>query len=122
MKDMEICIVLVAGLDESFNVLQNRGKIKFLLLLFLTLESTLCSIDVFFSHYSFFFSLMAIPSANIFDSFDWSKLVVINIDVMSDTNKRLVDISDWIQSLTFLLCCFICLTDLVIQFSDIAIE
>jgi hypothetical protein len=94
MKDVKICIILIATFNKSFDIFKDRSKVEFLLLLFLTLESTFCSIDVFFSDYSFFLSLMTIPSTDIFDCFDRSKLVVININIVGYTYKRLVHISN----------------------------
>lgn len=96
MKDVKICIILIATFNKSFNIFKDRSKVEFLLLLFLTLEGAFCSIDVLFSDNSFFLSLMTIPSTDIFDCFDRSELVVINIDVVSYANKRLVHISNWI--------------------------
>lgn len=94
MENVKICVVLVASLNESFNVLQNGCEVEFLLLLFLALKGSFGCIYIFFSYYTLLFSLMTIPSANIFDSFDWGKLIVVNVDIMSNPHKWLMDISN----------------------------
>lgn len=51
---------------------------------------------------------MSVPAANVLNGFDWSKFTVVNIDVMSNSNKWLVDVSNWDRFYTILLdTCFI---------------
>jgi hypothetical protein len=114
VEDVEVCIILVAGLDESFNVFQDGSKVKLLLFLFLTLEGSFCGINVFFSDNTFLLSLMTIPSTNIFDCLYWSKLIVVDIDVMGDSDEWFVDIGNGVESLSFLLGSLVRLPDLVI--------
>ena len=58
---------------------------------------------------------MSIPAANVLDSFDRSKFTVVNIDIVSDSNKRLMDISNWKDFVSMLLnVCLVQLSNLFV--------
>ncbi len=46
---------------------------------------------------------MSVPAANVLNGFDWSKFTVVNVDVMSNSNKWLVDVGNWEAFHTMLL-------------------
>ena len=46
---------------------------------------------------------MSVPAANVLNGFDWSKFTVVNVDIMSNSNKWLVDVGDWEAFHTMLL-------------------
>ena len=44
----------------------------------------------------FLFSLMPIPSVNVLDGLDGNEFAVVNVDIVSNTDKRFIDISNGI--------------------------
>lgn len=106
---------MVAVLDESFNKLEYASEVEFFLFFFFALEGSFCSVDIFPSHDSSFFALMPVPPANVLDCLDGGELAVVDIDVMGDTHKWLVDVGDGEHLDTRCLqTCLVYLTDLLV--------
>ena len=120
MEDVEVCVVLVAGLDESGNVFQDGSEVELLLFLLLALKGSFGGIDVLPSDYAFLLALVAIPSADILDSLDRSKLIVVDVDVMRDSNEGLVHVGNWEKRLP--LHSLVGLADLVVEPGDVGVE
>lgn len=58
---------------------------------------------------------MPVPTTDVLDGFNWCKFTVVDIDVMSDSHKRLVNICYWEYFEAMLLhICFVQLSNLFV--------
>ncbi len=115
MKNAEIKFILSTFFDEIFDVEENGSDVKLFFLFFLSFEGSFSLINIFFSYNSFFFSLMTVPSTDVFDCFDCCEFAVVDVNIVSDSYEWLVNISDWIFHLA---CCFVCLCNSVVEAFD----
>lgn len=114
---------MVAILDESFNKLEYAREVEFFLFFFFALEGSFCSVDIFPSHHSSFLALVPVPPANVLDGLDCGELAVVDIDIMGDTHKWLVDVGDGEHlDARCLQTCLIYLANLLVQTGDFGVE
>lgn len=85
---------MVAIFDESFDELEYACEIEFFLFFFFPLEGSFSPVDVFPSDHSPLFALMPVPPADVLDGLDGGELAVVDVDVMGDAHKWLVDVGD----------------------------
>lgn len=94
VEDVEVGIFLIALLHEGFDELEYAGEVELLLFLFFTLEGTLGAVDILSPHHTPFFSLVAVPPADVLDGLDGCELAVGDVDVVSDAYEGFMYIGD----------------------------
>lgn len=88
----QVARIFVVGLQEVFDVDEQVFKVGLLLFLLLTLVDTLCFSDVLYLS-GLLLLIEAIPFDNLPNSADRREIEVVDICMMRNPNKRLMDIS-----------------------------
>lgn len=96
VEDLQVHIFLIAFLDKRLDELKYAVEVKLLLLFFLPLKGSFGAVDVFLPDDASFFALVAIPSADVLDGLDGGELAVVDVDIVSDSHKGLVDVDYWV--------------------------
>jgi hypothetical protein len=89
---------LVTALNKGLDVLQDGLEVTFFLFTLLTLEDTVGSVDILEAEGVLLFWVF-VPLEDAHDALDLLELVVVNVDVMGNSDEGLMDVLDGIPLL-----------------------
>lgn len=114
---------MIALFDERLDELEYTIEVKLLLFFLLAFKGALSAIDILLSDDSSFFTLMAVPSADVLDSLDGGELAVVDVDIVCDPHEGLVDVDNGVKLDSIgLNACLVELSDLLVELSDFWVE
>ena len=94
---------MVAPADEVSDEIENTIDVEFLLLFLFAFEGSLGAVDVFLSDIASLLALVSVPPADVLDGLNRGEFAVADVDVVSDAQEWLVDISDGMQFVLIIL-------------------
>lgn len=101
IQNLKVVDALVAVLDEFLDIVSDVFQVLLFLFFFLTLINSLCLVNIL-NNWSFLF-VGFVPVLYSFDSFDRTEFFIINIRVVRDSDKRLMNVCLWEKN-SFVFC------------------